>query len=192
MTREEQRLVRRFQDGEPGGFEALYDLYGPRLYRFCYRLCGRVDDAEDLTQEVFLAAYQGRERFAGRASVTTWLYRIALYRWRRLFAGRDAEVVSLDRAEEPMIPDLAPMELERWALERALAALPETLRESFLLVKAEGLKYREAAVVLGIPQGTVQSRVHDAAVRLRELLAEPVDEPPEPHASCPVLEERQP
>jgi RNA polymerase sigma-70 factor, ECF subfamily len=168
--------MRPFPSGTPGTFEALYGEYGDRIYRFCYRLCGHAADAEDLTQEVFLAAYQALPRFAGRSSVATWLYRIALYRWRRLHGARRPETVPLDDEVTVVSPDPSEAGLARLSLERALAALPDTLREPFLLVKAEGLKYREAAAVLSIPQGTVQSRVHDAAVMLRGLLAEDGEE----------------
>jgi RNA polymerase sigma-70 factor, ECF subfamily len=174
MTTSDRDRVRRIQEGEPGSFDALYSEYGDRIYRFCYRLCGHIADAEDLTQEVFLAAYQGLSRFAGRSSVATWLYRIALYRWGRIHGARRPETVPLD--EETVgaatAPDPASAELERLSLENALLTLPDGLRQAFLLVKAEGLKYREAAQVLGVPQGTVQSRVHEAVVRLRALLAD--------------------
>jgi RNA polymerase sigma-70 factor, ECF subfamily len=172
MTMDGRDPMRQFPSGTSGSFEALYAEYGDRIYRFCYRLCGHTADAEDLTQEVFLAAYQSLPRFAGRSSVATWLYRIALYRWRRLHGARRPETVPLDEELAAVSPDPAGAGIERISLERALAVLPDALRDAFLLVKAEGLKYREAAAVLGIPQGTVQSRVHDAAVMLRALLAE--------------------
>jgi RNA polymerase sigma-70 factor (ECF subfamily) len=173
MKIRESDQVHRFQSGQPGAFDAFYGEYGDQIYRFCYRLCGHTADAEDLTQEVFLAAYQGLDRFAGRSSVTTWLYRIAKFRWGRLHDQRRIETVPLD---EEMVgaaaaPDPASAGVERLSLENALLALPDGLRQAFLLVKAEGLKYREAAQVLGVPQGTIQSRVHDAVVRLRALLA---------------------
>ncbi len=174
MSSEDRELIDRFRRGEPGSFEALYAGYGTRVYRFCYRLCGQAADAEDLTQEVFLAAFQGLDRFAGRSSLATWLYRVALFRWRRLHGGQQPESVSLDEAPEvaATAPDPAFVASEHLALEDALASLPEAPREAFLLVKVEGLKYREAAGVLDVPQGTVQSRVHDAVMRLRALLAE--------------------
>jgi RNA polymerase sigma-70 factor (ECF subfamily) len=174
MAADEKEIVRRFQRGEPGAFEQLYAQYGDRVYRFCYRLCGHVADAEDLAQEVFVAAYQGLDRFAGRSSVNTWLSRIALYRWRRLRGAAPMETTLLDEATEAVAigADPALARIERLSLEDALDRLPDPLRETFLLVKAEGLKYREAAQVLGVPLGTVQSRVHDAVFRLRALLAD--------------------
>jgi RNA polymerase sigma-70 factor (ECF subfamily) len=180
MKTSEREKVRRFQSGETGGFDALYAEYGDRVYRFCYRLCGHAADAEDLAQDVFVAAFQGVDRFEGRSSVATWLYRIALYRWARVRGARLPETLPLDEAMAgaAAAPDPASAGVERLTLENALVALPEGLREAFLLVKAEGFKYREAAQGLGLPQGTVQSRVHDAFVRLRSLLAEEGKDPP--------------
>ena len=152
-------------------FPAFYRQYGGRIYRFCYRLCGVASDAEDLTQEVFLAAFQGRSRFAGRASVQTWLYRIALNCWRNSRRTPRLDVSALEDVASSG-PGLEQTMTEAVALTCALNALPPDLRESFLLVKAEGLTSREAARVLDVPQGTVQWRVHQAARRLRVLLTE--------------------
>jgi len=176
---------------ERAGFTAFYQQYGGRIYRFCYRLCGSAPDAEDLTQEVFLAAFQGGGRFEGRSSVQTWLYRIALNCWRHsrraphfettvfettvfettVFETTVFETTVLEGVTEAKAgPEQAVT--DNIALTCALAALPPDLREAFLLVKAEGLKYREAAQVLSIPQGTVQWQVHQASRRLRVLLTE--------------------
>lgn len=123
---------------------------------------------------MFVAAWQGAGGFEGRASILTWLYRIALFRWHRVRAGKERGCVSWDGTPEPADPHGDPglATLRRITLEAALAALPDELYEAFLLVKSEGLKYREAALVLGIPRGTVQSRVHDAVQKLRVLLQE--------------------
>jgi RNA polymerase sigma-70 factor (ECF subfamily) len=181
MTSDERDRARRFRKGEPEAFDAIYAEFGDRIYRFCFRLCGRAADAEDMAQETFLAAYRGRERFEGRSSLATWLYRIALFRWRKLCAAQRPQIAAPDDAPAPAA-DPARIGQARLALHEALAALPDDLRESFLLVKAEGLKYREAAEALGVPQGTVQFRVHAATQRLRALLsadAEMQNAPPE-------------
>jgi RNA polymerase sigma-70 factor (ECF subfamily) len=153
------------------GFPAFYQQYGDRIYRFCYRLSGSASDAEDLTQDVFLAAFQGRNRFEGRSSVQTWLYRIALNCWRHSRRAPRLDTTDLESVRQAG-PDLAQSVTNGIALTCALAALPPDLREAFLLVKAEGLKYREAAQVLNVPIGTVQFRVHQASRRLRVLLTE--------------------
>lgn len=179
--------------GAPASFDALYAEHGNRIYRFCYRLCGQSADAEDLTQEVFLAAYQGLAGFAGRSSLATWLYRIAFYRWQRIRSRRGPETVPLeeDTATSPTAPDPSRSTIERVMLDQALETLPEALRETFLLVKVEGLKYREAAAVLGVPTGTVQWRVHEAVLRLRAQLAETLTKP-EPGSSRPEPEPERP
>lgn len=152
-------------------FPAFTQQYGDRIYRFCYRLCGSASDAEDLTQDVFLAAFQGGSRFEGRSSVQTWLYRIALNCWHQSRRTPRPDTTVLEDTAQTG-PGLEQAVTDSIALTCALAALPPDLREAFLLVKAEGLKYREAAQALGIPLGTVQFRVHQASRRLRVLLTE--------------------
>ncbi|MDQ2687193.1 MAG: RNA polymerase sigma factor [Armatimonadota bacterium] len=173
------------QTGERGAadFRALYAQHGDRVYRFCFRLCGQAAEAEDLTQDVFIAAWQGLGRFEGRSSALTWLLRIALYRWRRV-RGERRTAAPDDRALEAADDhaDPARIGLRRLSLAAALAELPDDLHDAFLLVKAEGLKYREAAQVLDTPQGTVQWRVSEAARRLRLLLTDSEDQEEIHHA----------
>lgn len=149
-------------------FDGLFEAHGARIFRFCFRLCGNKTDAEDLTQDVFVAAWQSLPRFAGRSTEQTWLYRIALYRWNRVRQSRGPETVPLgDFDGFSSAPTLTKL-----SLDAAIDSLPADLRAPFLLVKAEGLTHKEAAHVLEIPTGTVQSRVFAAARRLRELLSE--------------------
>lgn len=178
MTFDENKLVRQFQQGGAEAFDTLYRLYGERIYRFCYRLCGRAADAEDLTQEVFVAAFQGMTRFEGRATLATWLYRIALYQWRRRQATYPAHALLTEETlGDAQGADMAALSIDNVLLAQALATLPPDLYEAFLLVKMEGLTYREAAVALDAPQGTIQYRVHEAMMRLRERLQNAEAEP---------------
>lgn len=160
-------------------FDALYEAHGTRIYRFCHRLCGNPMDAEDLTQEVFVAAWQSLPRFAGRSTEQTWLYRIALYRWRRVSEMHRPKTVALYETDVAIDGPT----VTRLALGTAIDSLPHDLRESFLLVKAEGLSHKEASSVLGVPTGTVQSRVFNAIRRLRTLLTDGcLDKEPATHA----------
>ena len=167
------------ETGPPSADECrrLHQTYGDRVYRFCHRLCGNPSDAEDLTAEVFLAAFQGLERFEGRGTLATWLFRIAVYRWRRMLRQHRLPTVPLEDAEELHARDAdpGPARIEALMIEQALAELPDSLREAFLLVKIEGLKYREAAEVLDVPLPTVNSRVREAAARLRAALQQSED-----------------
>lgn len=123
--------------------------------------------------EVFLAAYAGRERFEGRSAVSTWLYRIAVHQWNRMRRSR-RQTVRWDDVPEPSVRETG---IASVALEQALRELPEPLAQAFVLVKCEQLCYREAAEVLGIPQGTIQFRVHEASQRLRKTLSDALPEP---------------
>jgi RNA polymerase sigma-70 factor (ECF subfamily) len=160
-------------------FEAVRERYAERIYRFCFRLSGNAADAEDLTQDVFVSAYQNLDQFHGQSALSSWLLRIAIYRWQRIKETRGPETVSLEPELGATIAcaDVAPTQVERISLERALSSLPDILREAFILVKAEGLTYREAAIALGAPQGTVQWRVSEASARMRRLLADAPEEP---------------
>ena len=180
MTPDEKNLTDGFRTAKAERFDALYDEYGPRIYRFCVRVCRNRADAEDLTQEVFLAAYKGLEHFDRRSSLATWLYRIALYRWRSLSTRKGPQTVSLHDAAEAVSVDHAVSGLDRLVLERAMSALPQHLREAFMLVKQEQLLCREAADILKIPEGTLKSRVHAAIVRLQKLLHAEEDSVPVP------------
>lgn len=157
--------MQRFRDGELAAFNELYEELGDRVYGFCYRLSGNREDAEDLAADTFVAAFEGRERFEERSTISTWLYRIALYRWRRV-KKRKGNMVELNEnltgEEHSCLDDLG--------LQQALKDLPESLAQAFVLVRCEGLRYREAAEVLNIPMGTVQYRVHEASKALRQAL----------------------
>lgn len=152
-------------------FEELYSQYGDGLYRYCFRLCrGNEADAEDLAQETLILAFRHLEGFRGKSKVQTWLYRIALnvhLKRRKGPAGGE----ELDEEHDPGV-DPTGGQLTRLWLESGLASLPEALYQAIVLVKAEGLTHKEAAAVLGVPQGTVQFRVHEAVKRLRKILTE--------------------
>lgn len=154
-------------------FDTLFAVHSPRIYRLCLRLCGgRTADAEDLTQDTLVAAFGSLPHFQGRAAISTYLYAIAVLRWRKRRAKHEIETVSLPETLEHRTPDPISERLTRLSLNAAMDALPNDLREAFALVKAEGLTHKEAARLLGVPQGTVQWRVHEAVRRLRVLLAE--------------------
>lgn len=171
---------------KPSSFEALLEEHGDRIFRFCYRLCGHIQDAEDLAQETLIIACQNFRQFEGRSSFLTWLFRIAINRHHRLRQSERLAYAPLEEDEAAAcIPDPSSERLARMSLEEALSVLPENLSEAFLLVKSEGLKYREAAVVLGVPQGTVQSRVHEATMRLRRLLSDDFEVEETQGSPCP-------
>ncbi len=154
-------------------FEAVFAAYRDRIYRYCLRLCrGNREEAEDLAQDVFVQVYRKLPGFEGRSELVTWIYRITLHEFleRR---GRRPGTLSVDEVEEARLgADPLPRVTDRLWLESALDQLTENQRESLLLYYGEGLKLREVAEVLGIPLGTVHSRMEQGLRRMRQLLAE--------------------
>lgn len=140
-----------------------------RLLSLCLHLCGNAADAEDALQETLLALHVGLPRFRGEASIDTWAYRVAMRVALRIKARR--------RPEEPPGDDLpgagaAGIEASADAARvlRAMARLPAGQRMVLSLFAIEGMKHGEIARVLGIPEGTVWSRLHAARKRLQAEL----------------------
>jgi RNA polymerase sigma-70 factor, ECF subfamily len=158
-------------------FERLWERERPRIWRLTARLSGSADAADDLTQEVGIRALQAYQNFRGNAAGATWLYRIAVnvvLRWREQDKQRpniewDTVAQTLPAADAS--PEQRTLRLDAAEhTRRAIDALPEELRTPLLLHVWEGMKYREIAELLDVPQGTVMSRLNTARKRLRERL----------------------
>lgn len=147
-------------------FERLYGEYGKGIYRLCLRMTGSASDAEDLTQDTFVAAMEGWHRFRGESTPLTWIYRIAARKARRHVHLRAFRFPVRDESEA--VEDSA----VRIDLARALARLSVRNREAFLLVKLEGLTLKQAAEIAGVPEGTMKFRVYEAIRSLRMALGE--------------------
>jgi RNA polymerase sigma-70 factor (ECF subfamily) len=151
-------------------FVALLREYDLQHRRLTFRLLGDRDRMDDVLQEAYARAFRALPRFRGSAAIGTWLYRIVyntcLDELRRSGARKE---VSLDEWRE-RVPIRGERVEERLDLEAALAALPVELRAVVLLVDADELSYDEAAEVLGIPPGTVASRLSRARDALKGAL----------------------
>ncbi len=186
MNDDDRRLIAECLGGRRDAFGELVSRYQARLYNAAVRLVDNADDAADVVQDAFLNAYQSLHAFKGDAEFFTWLYRIA-------FNG----AISLRRKKRPTgsldtttgdhgLDPADPSDLVRpgHALERteedtllhaALGRLSVEHREVLTMKDLDGLRYEEIAEVLGVPVGTVRSRLHRARLELRELLA-PLDD----------------
>jgi RNA polymerase sigma-70 factor, ECF subfamily len=164
VASEEIRPVGRV---DADAFVVLLRDYDLRHRRLAFRLLGDRDRMDDVLQEAYARAFRALPRFRGGAGIGTWLYRIVynacLDELRRSGARRE---VSLDEWREGGADRTDRLE-ERLDLEAALAALPVELRAVVLLVDADELSYDEAAEVLGIPAGTVASRLSRARDALK-------------------------
>jgi RNA polymerase sigma-70 factor (ECF subfamily) len=168
-------LVARCQRGDLGAFEELYKAHAPRLYSLACRMVGNASDAEDLLQEIFLAAHRKLDTFRGESALGTWLYRLAANQCLDFLRSRAARTSQLtDALDDERVSDagsgLADRTVTKMDLERALAQLPDGCRAAFVLHDVEGLEHREIAEALGIAEGTSKSQVHKARLRLRALL----------------------
>jgi RNA polymerase sigma-70 factor (ECF subfamily) len=152
-------------------FDEVYRTYRERTFRLCRRLTGDPHSAEDAFQEAFLAIHRALPRFRGEAKLSTWIYRIvartalrARAKRARTCAELTADVPAPTRAD-------ADAEEDHDAVRRAIAALPAEHRVVLELFGVEELTSGEIAELLGIPEGTVWSRLHTARKQLARRLA---------------------
>ena len=172
MTAErEKELMLRAKGGDRAAFEEIFRLYEKPILNYLFRMSRNRAQAEDLVQETFLRLWKALAGYEPTAKVSTYVFHIA----HNLFlndAARRREK-PLEGADEPMradpASDLQRREMES-AVKRAVEKLPDGEREVLLLSEFEGFKYAEIAEVLGIPVGTVKSRMFSAVQRLRESL----------------------
>ncbi len=143
----------------------------PAVYRFCARRIGP-ELAQDAAQETFISAQGAMKRFDGRSALGTWLLGIAHNHCRNLARKKRIEMTFADTWMSDQAEDGAERTLiDREALRIALLKLSAEHREIVLMHEVEGLTYEEAASVLGVPVGTVKSRLHHAFLNLRKSLS---------------------
>lgn len=171
-------LVERCRQGELGAFEEIYRAHSRRLYGVAVRMLGNPADADDMLQEIFLAAHRKLDSFRGESALGTWLYRLAVNLCLDYLRSRTGRALHLTDAldDEPALTDassrgLAERAVTKMDLERALAQLPEGCRTAFVLHDVQGLEHREVGEIMGIAEGTSKSQVHKARLRLRALLS---------------------
>jgi RNA polymerase sigma-70 factor (ECF subfamily) len=181
--------LRRLQCGDPRGLEAAFRVFGDRVYRTAHHLLGQAADAEDAAQEVFLRLRDKARLFGGRASLSTWIYRLTVNHCLNLLAARrrgERSLSVLEEREHPEDANASPSAASerREAGARAtalLARLAPEHRAVLALREIEELSYDQIAEALDVPVGTVMSRL----ARARERLAR-ITSPPHPRAAAKV------
>ncbi len=181
-------LVARWRAGDSSAFEDLVRRHEGRVYRFLLRMLGDSAEAEDVAQETFLSLHRNGRRFRGESLFSTFVYRVAangaLNRkrglgrrgdWYRRFAENQAVGENLPAA--PPGPEDAAADAQIHTLvQQELLRVPDVLRAPLVLYDVEGLSYGEIAAALGVPEGTVKSRIHRARRLLRERLRPLLDD----------------
>lgn len=179
----EAALVDRCRRQDMEAFGKLVDLYQNRVFGFVRRMLPSPEEAADVTQEVFIRAYQSFGRFDARSSVRTWLFRIAynlcVDRARKadrsiaevtMMASPDSEE-PLDVADSRWHPEQVALDAEmQAAVEAGIESMSEKLRTVLLLHDREDASYEEIAGIVGVPVGTVKSRLFLARAHLQNVL----------------------
>jgi RNA polymerase sigma-70 factor, ECF subfamily len=191
----ERRFVERLQRHDERAFNELVEAYGPRVYRLVARMLGRREDAEDMTQEVFVQVFKGIGQFRGDSKLGTWIYRVAInlcknrskYLLRRHDDKQDAldaiadrqplhqaKGVTLGQVNQPdqMVEG---MQIEA-IMRQCIAALEPDFREALILRDVENLSYEEIIEITGVAEGTVKSRIHRARALLKQRVSEALGE----------------
>ena len=182
---EDQELVSKAQQGNRNAFRQLVEQHKERVYYIALDLIGNRTDAEDLSQEVFIKAYQSLRKFRGDAKFSSWLYRITVNtcmdhrrkKWWRIRKAnapmnqKDEQMVDLLQSDAPGPEQSAQHAMREGHLRHALDQLSQRERDIFILRHDHDLSLQEIAEALSISLGTVKSTLFNAVRRLRNELA---------------------
>lgn len=175
-TYNENELVKKAQQGDSTGFRQLFDTNVNRIYAFCLRMSTNPQLAEEITQDVFVKAWENLHKFRGESKFTTWLHSIAVNefltqkrsekRFMQRFVQTD-DVLKYDRqGERPEYHFNTNIDLEN-----AISALPAQAKAVLILHDIEGYKHKEIAEMINIEVGTSKAHLHRARKILREELS---------------------
>jgi RNA polymerase sigma factor (sigma-70 family) len=181
-----EALIQRCLQGDQAAWEVIVRQHWRKVFNVAYKFVAKHDEAEDLTQEIFLKVFKSLDTFDRRANFQTWLISVSRNLCIDHYRSVRKERETIDRAVDttdiaPAAPDPGPIAaLEQrdrvMLLRQALAALPETLRTAVLLRDIQELSYQEIADKLQLPEGTVKSRINrgrtELARQIRKLRGE--------------------
>jgi RNA polymerase sigma-70 factor, ECF subfamily len=178
----DEKLVERCLRGDDSAWESIVNAYGRKIYNLGYRYTSRTDEAEDLTQEIFIRVYQNLKSFRVDAgSFQNWVLKVGRnliidrYRQARRFqpsAGtEEMETMNLRDDKLPNPHRAAEQAEAARFLNEGLQRLSPELKEAIILRDLEGMAYQEIASLLSIPEGTVKSRINRARLELAKLLS---------------------
>lgn len=172
---DEKRVVERAQQGDPDAFAELVRRYGQPVLSLCYSSVLNHGDAEDLAQDVFLAAWRGLRRFRGQSAFSTWLFALARNRCidasRRSAVRPRTTIHDPDAAEASYEVDPASARTTA-AIFAAAAELSLPLRQALLLRDVQGLSYEEISTLQDTPVGTVRSRIAAARTTVAKAVSD--------------------
>lgn len=170
-------LAQASAKGDMAAFEEIYQRHNRRVYSLCLRMLQNTHEAEDLTQEVFIQLFRKIGSFRGDSAFTTWLHRMTVNQVLMHFRKRSVKnEKTTEEGETPVQvvpgtgnPGKMPV-VDKIALDRAIAQLPNGYRSVFILHDVEGHEHEQVARILGCSVGTSKSQLHKARMKLRKLL----------------------
>jgi RNA polymerase sigma-70 factor, ECF subfamily len=188
-------LVERCLQGDQAAWEQIVRLHWRKVFNVAYKFVGRHDEAEDLTQDIFLRIFKALHTFDRRANFQTWLISISRnlcidhyrsLRKERETMARDVDASELSPASRDRGPESQLEQLDVKALVRqALAELPASLREAVVLRDLQEFSYLEIAERLHLPEGTVKSRINRGRLELARQIARLQEMRPAPKPALP-------
>ena len=169
--------VARAASGDRHAFEHVYRTHLNHVFSLCVRMTGDRTRAEELTQDVFVRAWEKLPLFRGESAFSTWLHRLTVnvvLNERREDGRERSRTASSDNEDEeiaaPAASSAQPMHAEKVDLERAIAKLPKGARRVFVLHDVEGFTHEEIGTMLGVTAGGCKAQLHRARLLLREAL----------------------
>jgi len=170
-------IIARVTRGETSAFSELVTKYKFPVWSLVRRYAGNSPEIEDICQEVFLNLWKALPGFRGRSRFFTWFYRIILNTCHNQIRKPESKFLNLDHGGSEELPDLRENPLARaeqsdlsGKAREAIGELPEVLKDAMVLRDVEGLSYAEVADILGVSEGTVKSRIHNARIIVGEKL----------------------
>jgi RNA polymerase sigma-70 factor (ECF subfamily) len=168
MDREEDKLLRDFQNGNPRAFGTLFQSYKNRIYNFAYKMLGEKDSAGDITQEVFIKLFKSQNNPARINNLKSWLFILT----RNLCLNRIRDTkkeISLGSIDANKSGGDEFSVLQSLKLQRALVKLEPDLKEALILREYQGFSYAEISDILGLSVSGVKSLLFRARIRLKEI-----------------------
>ncbi len=171
------KMIKKVAEGDEVAFEQMVKKYEHRVLNTIYRYIGKSDEAEDITQEVFIKVWHHAKSFKGKSKFSTWLYRIVINQCLDYRSKHKERLASLDEImEQGKTPESLKVEIEferqrkSKIMKRAIDELPKRQRIAFVLSKFEGKSYKEIAQIMGISLSSVESLIFRARGALKKKL----------------------
>ncbi|GAA3087812.1 RNA polymerase sigma factor [Streptosporangium carneum] len=167
---EDARVLARVADGDARALGELYERHAAPLFGFLHRLAGDRGTAEEILQDTLLAVWRSAATYEGRSSVTTWLFGVARRQAHNRLRGISPPAAAEPYERADTVPGPEELAVGADRVQGALVRLPLAQREVVVLAFLNDLGHQEIAEILGIPVGTVKSRLHHARATLRGVL----------------------